>query len=225
MNISGKSSLRISHQMTAGYHFQLLDHKISERFHCCSFPWKTTCTEFGSFSQRHYPRHIFRAGPKAIFLCPAIKQRRQFKAFFAVQKTASFKSVKFMRRRAQIRNIPAFYIHRQVPDHLYRICMKRNAVFFCHCTNLSHRLDRPYFIVGKHHADQSCIFADMSFNIPWRYPSFIIWAYIYYFVPPLFQSLTGINHGMVLYCTGNDVRRTAMRTTPFKYPVIRLRPA
>ena len=60
-------------------------------------------------------------------------------------------------------NIHLIYIDRYLSVCLYRICMEQNAVFFCNRSDLFHRLDRSYLIVGKHDSDQNRIRANRRF--------------------------------------------------------------
>ena len=119
--------------------------------------------------------------------------------------TDTFGAVHLVARPGHEVNTNLLGVNRNLAYRLGSIRHEEYTVLGANFTDFFHRLNHPGFVVGPHDGDEDRLIGDGRFEGFEADEAFAVYFQVGYFTTLLFYLFTGIEHGFVLRCCGDDV--------------------
>ena len=94
---------------------------------------------------------------------------------------------------------------------MYRVGVERNALFAAHRADFRNRLQRAYFVIGKHNGDERGIGSQSLRHLRRRHDARRAHVEISHFEPLAFQLFKRVQNRVVLERRGHDMLFAALR--------------
>ena len=110
-----------------------------------------------------------------------------------------------MSRKTQHINVHCFNINGNVRHRLNRVRVEYDAMLFANFTDFRNRLNRTYFVIGKHNADHYRVGTNSLFNLFRRNEALAVNRQIRYFKALFFKAFHTVKNRMVFNVCGYKV--------------------
>ncbi|MNV64025.1 hypothetical protein D3C71_1566500 [compost metagenome] len=142
-----------------------------------------------------------------------------------IQAADALGTVDFMRSEAHIVHRQFGQLDRNRAECLYSIHVKKYAALSGDRPDFLNWLNRPYFIISHHYADQYGIVPYSRSNVFWRHPACPVHRHIGNLEAFLLKLFAGMKHGMVLDSRRNDMASFTSRDSAEQCQIVALRPS
>ena len=159
----------------------------------------------GGTTQTDDSRQILRSRASRAFVTASVEQWLKERPAADVQRTRSLRPVQFVAGDGQQLASNLLHVDGNLPCRLYCVRVKQNAAFLSDLSDLHNRLHDAGFIVGHHDRDQARVRADRRGDHRRIYKSFAIHRNVGDLATHLLQLLAGVQNGVMLDGTGDDV--------------------
>lgn len=127
---------------------------LAQCCHACSFLHQFDPCQPRRLAQSNNMRHVFSAGPQALFMVGAVLDRFECDACAHIQRTHALGRIKLVAGQGQQVGAQCLHVHRHLADGLSCIDVHQRACGMGEIGDCAHGLQAAGFVVGQHQRHQ-----------------------------------------------------------------------